>query len=80
MIDINSNEMKQLLGHEKLKKQNKVGRKDKLIDLGPFYCKNCGCEILYKPNVSTHMKKNKNCNIIRLEKELNEALQNTTID
>ena len=48
MIDINSDEMKRILGYEKLKRSNKTGRTDKLIDLGPYYCKICGNELLYK--------------------------------
>jgi hypothetical protein len=79
MIDINSNEMKNLLDYAKLKKQNQVGR-NKIIDLGPFYCKICGNEFLYKSNVNSHMKKNIKCNIIRSEKELKEVLNTISLD
>jgi hypothetical protein len=67
--------MKRILGYGRLQKQN-----NKVIDLGPFYCKICGNEFLYKSNVNSHMKKNIKCNIIRSEKELKEVLNKTTLD
>jgi len=45
--------------------------KEKLI--GSFFCPSCNLEFLYKTSVNSHMKKSKKCNIIRLEKELEEA-------
>jgi hypothetical protein len=75
MIDINSDEMKQLLDYARLKKSNQAPMIEKVVDLGPLYCKICGNEFLYKSNVSSHMKKNIKCNIIRLEKDLKEVLK-----
>jgi transcription elongation factor Elf1 len=45
--------------------------KEKLF--GSFFCPICNLEFLYKTSVNSHMKKSKKCNIIRLEKELEEA-------
>ena len=40
--------------------------------IGKFNCPNCNLEFLYKTSVNSHMKNSKQCNIIRLEKELQE--------
>jgi hypothetical protein len=55
----------------------KTYAKEKLI--GSFYCPICNLEFLYKTSVNSHMKKSKKCNIIRLEKELQE-LKNNPLD
>ena len=86
MIDITSDEMKHILGLDKLRNSNlrrgrptkservaniEKYRREKLI--GSFTCPICNTELRYKTSVNNHMQKNKRCNLIRLEKEAIES-------